>query len=316
MGRVPEHDCYRRSRAVPRPEPPRVEADLRRRSALLVISSITLGVTLLVLFAGLLHAAWNAIAKSFHDQWLSFTLLNIGTFVVSVIGFPLTGLPRSACYRYIALSVLCHILYQLALMAAYRRGALSLSYPVARGVAPLLATMGGIAFANERLGASTLVGVAIIVGGIVSLSMLHRDEASRGAVVWALLTGVTIAAYTLVDGLGVRASGSPARYAFVLFAVQSAVFLVGACVRRTPMKRPDAAHVALGVGGGVISMVAYGIVLWAQARAPIGVVSALRETGVVWAAVFGVVFFKERGGWRVFAAAVVVAGGVSVLAIA
>ena len=155
-----------------------------RRSALLVINSITVGVTLLVLFAGLLHAAWNAIAKSFPDQWLSFTLLNIGTFVVSAVGLPLTGLPRMACYRYIALSVLCHILYQLALMAAYRRGALSLSYPVARGVAPLLATVGGIVFANERLGAATLVGVAIIVGGIVSLSLLHREEATRGAVVW------------------------------------------------------------------------------------------------------------------------------------
>lgn len=279
------------------------------------ISSISVDVTLLVLFAGFLHAVWNAIAKSIHDQWLSFTLLNIGTAAVGLLGVPLVGLPPRACGVYLGASVICHIWYQLALMAAYRRGALSVSYPVARGVAPLLATLGGVAFASEHLSWGSLAGVGVVVVGIVALASGDREHATPGAIGWALVTGVAIAGYTVIDGLGVRASHQPAQYAMLLFLVQAVIFLLGALWRRSTISRPSPRIVALGVGGGVISMLAYGIVLWSQDRAPIGVVSALRETGVIWAAMIGVWIFREKGGWRLYLSAVVVVVGVSLLAL-
>jgi drug/metabolite transporter (DMT)-like permease len=280
------------------------------------VSSITLDVTLVVLLAGLIHAVWNAIAKSFADQWTSFTLLNLGVAVPGLIALPFIGPPRAAAWGYLGASVLCHLSYELFLMSAYRHGSLSRSYPIARGVAPALTTFGGLVLAGEHLGGLALGGVALVVAGITSLALLDRAATSRTAVLWALLTGVAIATYTLIDGFGVRASHAPARYTCALFAIQGSLFVVGALARRREHWLPGVARSALGITGGVLSLVGYGIVLDAQTRAPLGVVSALRETGVIWATVIGVFFFKERGGWRVVVAAAVVLFGVACIALA
>lgn len=280
-----------------------------------MVTSITLPITLLVLLAGLAHAVWNAIAKSYQDQWASFTLLNIGVAVPCLIALPIVGLPRTAAWGYLATAVCCHILYELFLMSAYRHGSLSRSYPIARGVAPALTTLGALVVAGEHPGALALFGIAGVVGGIVSLALYDREATSLAAVLWALATGVMIAAYTLVDGLGVRVSHDPLRYTVALFSIQATAFVIGAW-RTGKVSTSVFSHRAVrGLLAGVLSLVGYGIVLYAQTRAPLGVVSALRETGVVWAALLGVVLFKERGGWRLLVAALVVAAGVACIAV-
>lgn len=279
------------------------------------LTTISASVTALVLLAGLLHAGWNAIAKSIPDQFVSFALLNLGVSVPCLVVWPLIGLPNSLALRYLGCSVVCHLLYEAFLMSAYRHGALSRSYPIARGVAPLLTTIGGYVLASEHLSALSLAGVGLVVIGIVSLALHDRAGTSRRAVAWALATGVAIAGYTLIDGLGVRASHHALRYTVTLFAVQGTLWVIGALVRTPRVFVLPWRPWVLGVTGGVVSVVAYGVVLYAQTRAPLGVVSALRETGVLWATAFGILIFRERGGWRLVAAAAVVLAGICCIAV-
>ena len=279
------------------------------------MTSITVGVTLLVLLAGLLHAVWNAIAKQIGDPLVGFTLLNVGVAVPSLVALPLIGLPNGASRGYLAAAVVCHLLYEIFLMQAYRHGSLSRSYPIARGVAPMLTTVGGLVFADERVRGLALVGVVVVVAGTISLALFDRVATSRTAVVWALMTGVAIAVYTVIDGLGVRASAAPLKYTMALFAVQGTLFVVGAVLRLPASAWPSLATTAAGIGGGVLSLIGYGTVLYAQTRAPLGVVSAVRETGVIWAAVIGVVLFREPGGWRIVVAASTVLVGITCIAV-
>jgi drug/metabolite transporter (DMT)-like permease len=277
---------------------------------------ITTGVLVAVLFAGLLHATWNAIAKSFTDQWTSFTLINVGVTVPCVLALPAVGVPVRAAWGYLIASVVCHLGYEWFLMGAYRHGTLSRTYPIARGVAPMLVALGGLVFANEHVGPLAFAGIALVVGGVSSLALVDRHEASAREVLWSLATGAAIATYTVIDGLGVRASHHPLSYTVTLFALQGSAFLALSVATRGARHEVSARLVALGAIAGLISLVSYGIVLWAQTKAPLGVVSALRETGVIWAAVIGVYLFKERGGWRVVGAGGAVLAGVMAMALA
>jgi len=277
-------------------------------------NTITLSVTVAVLFAGLLHAVWNAMAKSFSDQWTSFALINVGVTVPCLLALPFVGVPVSAAWPYLAAAVVCHLLYELFLMSAYRAGALSRTYPIARGVAPMLVALGGLVFAGEHVGALVFVGIVLVVLGVSSLAIQGR-AASRREIWWSIATGVAIATYTVIDGLGVRASHDPLSYTVTLFSFQGSAFLIMAIVRRPGRLGVTRGQHALGVAAGMISLVGYGIVLWAQTKAPLGVVSALRETGVIWAALIGVLIFKERGGWKVATAGVVVFAGVATIAL-
>jgi drug/metabolite transporter (DMT)-like permease len=267
-----------------------------------------------VLGAGLIHAVWNAIAKSFHDQFVSFALLNFGIAVVCWVSWPFIGLPRSASLGYLAFSVLCHLGYELFLMRSYQRSDFSQSYPIARGLAPLLVTLGGLVFASEHLSVPVLIGVMAVVIGIASLAARRGDARMvQSGLLWALATGAAIATYTVVDGLGVRSSHSALRYAAALFAVQSGMWLAGSVLGRGNRPWPSPRLTGLGMLSGVLSMVGYVIVLWAQIRAPLGIVSALRETGVLWAAVIGAVVFHERRLRQVAVPALLVAAGISLL---
>lgn len=280
------------------------------------LTSITAPVTFLVLGAGLLHAVWNAIAKSIPDQRRSFALLNVGAAVPCLVLWPFVGLPASRALGYLAGSVACHLAYEVFLMQAYAHGTLSRSYPIARGVSPVLTSLGGLVFAGERLGGLAIGGVALVVVGVASLALRTTGEFSRRGLAWALATGASIAVYTVVDGIGVRTSHDALRYAVTLFAVQCTIFTVAMARHLRPLRRPSGPRAALGAGAGALSVLAYGAVLYAQTRAPLGVVSALRETGVLWAALIGVVWFRERGGWRLATAAAFVAGGVAAIALA
>ena len=217
---------------------------------------------------------------------------------------------------YLLFSVLCHLGYELFLMGAYRRADFSQSYPIARGVAPLLVALASLVFAGEHISARGLLGIVVIVVGIASLAF-RRDPAvgARQGLYWALATGAAIATYTVIDGLGVRASDDAFRYALTLFSLQSALWLFGVVARQPRGWWPGARRATVGIAGGVLSMVGYIAVLWAQIRAPLGVVSALRETGVLWAALIGVFFFREGRLRRIVIPAIVVVAGIALLSL-
>lgn len=267
-----------------------------------------------MLVAGFVHALWNAVAKNITDQFVSFGLLNIGAAGASWAVLPFVGLPRSGALIYLLSSVFLHCSYELLLMGLFRRGDFSKSYPIARGVAPLLVALGGFFFANQHQNALSLLGIFVIVSGVLSLALVKGAKVNASsATIWALATGVGIAAYTVVDGLGVRAAHSSIRYGVTLFVLQSTLWLVVAFTRRGISWWPPAKTARLGIAAGAGSIAGYLLVLWAQFHASFALVSALRETGVLWAAVIGAMYFKEGSLRKTLGPAIVIVIGVSLL---
>jgi drug/metabolite transporter (DMT)-like permease len=277
------------------------------------VSSVVL---LVVIGAGGIHAVWNAIAKSIDDRLFGFALIGVAATVAGGLGLLLTGLPARAALGYLLASVVIHVAYEFGLMSSYRLGAFNQTYPIARGTSPLVVAIGAWWLADEHLTALAWSGIVILAVGLMSLavssgSLTRTDLPAVGA---AVATGLTIAAYTLADGLGVRRSHDPYAYAALLFFLQGPVFPLVVLIRRRPVALRNVSLVGRGLGAGALSVVAYSAVLWAQTRAPLAEVAALRETSVIVAAVIGTVFLKERFGSRRVAAAVLVALGILLIA--
>ncbi|MFC6878995.1 MULTISPECIES: EamA family transporter [Actinomadura] len=271
---------------------------------------------LAVIFAGVLHATWNAMAKGAADRWVSFALIGAGQALLTLPLLPFLPAPDAAAVPYLAASVAVHLVYMGLLLKSYELGDFSQVYPLARGSAPLAVALVAAVFLGERLSWAQFGGVAAVCGGLGVLAFAGglRPGSRREpkAVAAALLTGASIASYTLLDGIGVREAGSAASYTAWLFAIEGPVTVAALwAVRRSALHRGLAVRqVATGLGGGVIAMAGYGIVLWAQTRGALASVAALRETGVISGAVIGAVFFGEHLGKSRIAAACVVAAGV------
>jgi drug/metabolite transporter (DMT)-like permease len=271
---------------------------------------------LLVIFAGILHATWNALAKAVPDRYAAFAVIGLSQSVLCLPGLFIAARPAAASLPYIVASILIHLVYMFLLIRSYDLGDFSQVYPLARGSAPLVVAGFAATFLGEHLSVTQLCGVAAVCGGLSALSLAGKATSlpSRPAVTAALLTGASIAAYTIVDGLGVRRSESSAGYTTWMFVVEGVLAALGAlALRGRPVLTAIRAHWYISAIGGALSMLSYGIVLWAQTRSTLAEVAALRETGVIWGAIFGVVFFAESMGPRRIAAAGVVAVGVVLL---
>lgn len=273
-------------------------------------------VVMLVLLAAVLHATWNAFVKTGGDRLVVIALAMAAPAPFCALALPFVPVPAAAAWPYIAASIVIHTVYYATLLNAYRHGDLSQVYPIARGTAPLLVALGAWLLAGERLSVRELAGVLVVSAGIVSLAWrrrgtLRRDGEAR-AIGFALMTSTAIGLYSVIDGLGARSAGSAAGYILWLFALEGLPILAFALWRRrADVLGAFAPHVKTGIGAGVISSLAYGIVIWAMSLAPMAHVVALRETSVIMAAAIGAVFLKEPfGGHRITAAAVVAGGAV------
>jgi uncharacterized membrane protein len=281
------------------------------------VPHLTPAIVVLVIGAGVLHAAWNAIAKQVSDRIMAFALMGVAVTVGAGLVVALAGLPARAAMGYAVISAAIHVGYESALLNSYRLGAFNQVYPIARGTSPLVVAGGAYLFAGERLGLVPLAGVIILATGLMSLALSagHLARSDLPAVAVAAVTGLTIASYTLVDGLGVRASHNPYGYAGLLFLLQGPVFPLIAVIRRPLSQWRNGPLVSRGLVAGVLSLAAYGIVLWAQSRSPLAEVAAVRETSVIFAALIGMIFLKERFGPRRVAAAVVIAAGIVLISV-
>ncbi|HXH03246.1 MAG TPA: EamA family transporter [Candidatus Competibacteraceae bacterium] len=270
----------------------------------------------LVLFAALLHATWNALVKQGGDRLLILAAVNGCGMLVGALGVPLLQPPAPASWIYLLLSIVLHFGYYYFLLQAYRFGDLSHVYPLARGAAPLLVLLGGLWAAGETLPGGAVVGVLLASAGIISLAFDRglpwwRDPRP---VLYALGTSLFIAAYTVVDGLGVRASGSPAGYIFWLFFLDGWPLLLFALARRRRQLWTFLAREwRIGLGGGLAAITGYGLVIYAMSRGAMAAVSALRETSVIMAVLIGTWLLGERFGARRMAAACLVTLGVGLM---
>jgi len=280
------------------------------------VTDLSLGVTLAVLGAGLLHAGWNALLKSAPggDAMLDMATIVAGSAVCGLVVIPFAGIPDAASWKFAAVSSLIHWGYYVTLAHAYRTGDLSFAYPLMRGSAPLIVTLLGIVFLREWPTPQIALGIGLISLGIVSIAFARRGRHPPSAAGWALANAAIIASYTLVDGAGARASGNPLAYVSWLIFLEAIPFLAWIWARQGAFAF---AYIGRswrrGLLGGAASLGAYGIVLWAMTRAPVAAVAALRETSVLFAALIGAVLLKEGLGVRRLAGAISVVAGVAAL---
>jgi drug/metabolite transporter (DMT)-like permease len=207
------------------------------------------------------------------------------------------------------------VAFALFLVRAYRTGLLAHVYPIARGAAPLLVTLGAAAVAGERLSPLGLAGVALVSLGILAIA-LGRGRPDAGSAAAAAATGALIAAYMVIDGVGVRLSGHAIGYAaWQGVAAGAPMPFVYWLIRREPPKLVRSWELGRCAIGAVISVTAYGVVVWAMSLSPMGQVSALRETSILFAAVIGALFLRERLTARRLLGAAMIAGGAVALSL-
>lgn len=263
-----------------------------------------------VLLGALLHASWNALVKSSSDKDLDMAVIHL---IGSFLGIPLVALagwPVAAAWPYIAASVVVHIGYYLALTGAYRHGELGLTYPLMRGVAPLLVALSATFTLGETLSPLAWAGVLGISCGVLVLGLNAHALTVPKAVGFALANAVIIAIYTVIDGLGVRASGNAMQYVATLFLLDGWPFaLLMFATRGRAVGRYARHRWPVATLGACASLGSYGIALWAMTRAPVATVAALRETSVLFAVLLGAWFLKEAfTPRRVLGTCVIVAG--------
>jgi drug/metabolite transporter (DMT)-like permease len=274
------------------------------------------GVVGITLLAAVLHATWNAIAHGTRDRLAGFALIGLAYTGVCGVGVLLLGLPPSSAWPFIAASAGLHVVYQLLLWASYQLGEFSQAYPVARGTAPWLVAVLVLA-SGRAVPGRQLVGILVISLGLISLALdggrLRRSALpALGA---AVATGVAIAGYTVVDADAV-ATTPVVVYAAWMFLLQGPAMPLVALWRRGPTLGVRARSVLLtGVGGGLVSLVAYGLVLVAQTSGATAAVAALRETSIVVGALIGTMVFGERFGRGRAVAAAVVATGIALISL-
>ena len=275
---------------------------------------LTWPVVAAVLGGALLHASWNALVKSSSDKSLDTALIHLLGSVVAIPLVAMVGWPPPAAWPFLAASLVIHVAYYTALAGAYEHGDLGLTYPLMRGLAPLLVALSATLTLGEHLSPTAWAGVLGISAGVLTLGLSQHAFAAPKAVRFALVNAVIIAIYTVVDALGVRVAGNALQYVSTLFLLDGWPFALIVFLRR---RGAVAAYARqrwpLALVGAIASLGSYGIALWAMTRAPVATIAALRETSVLFAALLGVWFLKEVFTLRRLLGTCAIVGGVMAL---
>ncbi|MFK7939122.1 MAG: EamA family transporter [Roseovarius sp.] len=254
-------------------------------------------VLLAVLGAALLHAAWNTLVKSGADKTLSMGAVVIGHIPIALLALVFAPMPALDSLPYLVGGVVLHFGYQIFLLRSYQSGDLTQVYPIARGSSPLIVALFSVLVLGVHLEGLEIAAILIIGAGIISLALVrHSDGMQNGkAASLALVTGLFIASYSLVDGLGARVAGTSLGF-YCWLSLGNGILMVVYLSLTSPETLRSIPRKGMPVllWGGGASFLAYAIVTWAFTQAPIALVTALRETSIIFALLFGVVFLKER----------------------
>lgn len=280
---------------------------------------MTLALFSLVLAAAAMHATWNALIKTRSDRFASISLTTLGASIVVLPILPFVDFPSIEVWIWIAASVIIHAGYRLFLVKTYDVGDFAQSYPLARGIAPLITTVGAIIFIGEVPEGLTVLGIVVLSFGALLMSLRGSSDLSkfnRRAVGFALLTSMLIAGYTLTDGYGVRLANTASSYAAWLFFCDGLCSIaIGFLYRGRGLLTVLASEWKTNLLTGGLLAGSYWIIMWAMTKAPIASIAALRETSILFAMLISVLVLGERvTPWRVLATVFIV-GGVVILRI-
>lgn len=252
-----------------------------------------------VLFGALIHATWNALIKAQADKFSAAALVAIGAGVVALPLIVLLPAPAAAAWPYIAASSIIHVGYFALVAFAYRTADLGVAYPLTRGSAPPITALLAFLLIGETLGLNQWLAIVAIAAGVIALSAdaLLRGGLTRDTALAAFGNAGVIVIYTLVDGIGARAAGSGLVYvAWMLAGTAILLFAQMIAMRGTVFIGEMRKNWFFALGTGGLALASYAIALWAMTLAPIGLVAALRETSVVFAAILGTLLFGESFG--------------------
>lgn len=258
---------------------------------------MTVTVLIAVMGAAFLHAIWNAMVKGRTDKNLSMGALVLGQAPIAILLLPFVPLPELESWPYLLGGIALHIGYQLFLIRSYSLGDFTQVYPIARGSAPLLVALVSVLFLGVHLHLYEMLAVLTIGTGIMSMSLVRQKDGlqNKSAAVSAFITGCFTAAYSLVDGMGARMGGTALGFYCWLAIGNAMVFAIYMRITKPGLLQqiPVKSKKVLFVGGGA-SFLGYAVVMWAFTQAPIALVTALRETSIVFALLIGVFFLKEK----------------------
>jgi drug/metabolite transporter (DMT)-like permease len=277
---------------------------------------VSLAVMLLVLCGAALHATWNVVIKAGSDKLLDTVLVACGAAAFAALALPFVPLPAQASWPYLGASAAIHLAYFNLVALAYQTGELSYAYPIMRGSAPPFTAIVASLTLREPLSSGAWVGIALISLGILTLTgdSWRSGRFPLAPAAFGLLNAGVIVGYTLIDGIGVRSAGNPLSYILWLFVlIPFPLVTMVLLVRRRALFGQFAVRWKPGFLGGACTTVSYGLALWAMTLVPIALVSALRETSVIFGTVFASLFLGERfGPVRYLAALAVTAGAVAI----
>lgn len=271
---------------------------------------MSLTLFLVVLFAGLLHASWNAIVKRGSDTLLTTILVTGAAALISALLLPWVAAPHPRSWPWLAASTVLQAAYYVLVARTYRMTDMSAAYPLMRGCAPIVVAVVAALLLGEHLAAGAWMGIVLVCGGI--LCMAHGIQRQH---LWRpLLNAGVIATYTLVDAYGARQSGSALGYTLWLFLLSGLPLPIWALWARSPRLVGYArANWHYGLVGGIGTLTSYGLALWAMTQAPVAMVSALRETSIVFAVIISAFVLRERVRRQRWLAAGLIVVGVGVL---
>ena len=256
-----------------------------------------LNIFLAIILAAFLHAVWNAMVKNEDNKYLAVTALVLGHVPASIFIILLTPAPSVESIPFIILSALLHIGYEWYLLSAYRFGDLIKVYPIARGTAPILVAIVSLIFLGVVLSNFEILSIFIISLGILSLSFQGaKGFKNRSAVIYALVTGFFIMGYSITDGYGARVSNSFLSYMGWSFILNATIFPIILKINNKSeiITKTFREGKKIFFIGGTLSYIVYGIVIWGFTQAPIALITALRETSIIFALLIGAFFLKEK----------------------
>lgn len=269
---------------------------------------MNLVVIIVVLLSAVMHATWHALIKAGTDRFLTYTVINIIAMIFGFILLYFAAPPANYVWNWVFYSTMLHLIYKVFLIKAYGYGDLSKVFPLARGIAPILVTIGSIALIGETI---ETVQIVLILGIVAGISIIIFEKCAgkfdRNAVIFAILSGVITASYTIVDGMGSRIGGSPFWFVAWIYILDGTVFpLVAIIWRRQELINFIKVSWKQSFCAGLFSITSYGAIIWALHNSTMASVSVLRETSIIFAAIIGTIFFKESfGNRRILAASIV-----------
>ena len=248
----------------------------------------------IILFAALCHASWSAIIKKSRNSLaiMAFTsIIEIIVFLPLVFFVPF---PTVSIWYFLIATTVLHGLYRYSVIVSYNYGDLSFVYPIARGGSSLLIAIISIIFLKNSINFFGFLGIMIICLGLFLISFSSKIKFNKPAFFLALSTAIFITTYTLIDGIGVRASENAFSYIFWLIALNGFPILIISIFSKNGLRKKETYSIKAGIAAGIFATLSYALVVWSMQFIEIAYVSGIREVSIVFATIIGMLFLSEK----------------------